>query len=148
MSVKLNDDWISHLWPSIADDCLRFQKITPTGTSGNKYRAEALFLGDVITKPFIQDGMACNPAWTHPGPTKKNSALFRDLALGQVVNFVTEYFLAGETGGIQSVDDDATSIASAQTVRDARVSAARVWAVPDSVPVNLTVLIAVAELSV
>ena len=71
-----------------------------------------------------------------------------DLSLGQVVNLVTDYFLAGETGGIQSVDDDAASIASVQTVRDARVSAARVWAVPDSVPVNLTVPIAVAELSV
>ena len=48
---------------------------------------------------------------------------------------------------IQNVDDDA-SIASAQTMRDAHVIAARVWAVPDSVPLCLTVLLAVTELSI
>ena len=113
------------MWPSIADDCLRLQTITLTGKSGKKYSARALFLGEVITNLYILKGMSCNLAWS-PDPTK-NSALFRDLALGQVVNFVADYFLAGETAGIQSVDDDAASIASAQTVRDARVNAARVW---------------------
>ena len=75
--------------------------------------------------------------------------LYLDLTLGTVINFVTDFFLARQTDCIKSADDDeASTIASAQTVRDARVNAERVWAVPDSVPVNLTVPIAIAELSI
>ena len=56
MSVKLNDFWISDVLPAIGDDISRLQKMNPTGKSGKRCSAKALFTGEVIAKASVQTG--------------------------------------------------------------------------------------------
>ena len=94
MSVKSNDYWISHVWPSVADDCLRLQKITPTRKSGNKYSAKLLLLGEVITERYTKKGGPATLLGLLLIPRKKRGAFASERTLCQVVNFTADLFVA------------------------------------------------------